>query len=99
MLQAGARIWRFQPAMFHNKLMIVDGYLTIAGSANFDNRSFSLNDESNVLVFDRGFAAEMTGVVERDIARSKELTLGQWRHRPWTRRVLDWLSALGAAQY
>jgi cardiolipin synthase len=99
MLQAGAHIWRFQPAMFHNKLMIVDDYLTIAGSANFDNRSFSLNDESNVLVFDRDFAAKMTDVVERDIGRSQELTLEQWRHRPWTRRVLDWLSALGSTQY
>src|SRR5690349_21830425 len=99
MLQAGAHIWRFQPAMFHNKLMVVDDYLTIAGSANFDNRSFSLNDESNVLVFDRGFAAKMTGVVERDIAQSKGLSFEQWRHRPWTRRVLDWLSALGATQY
>jgi cardiolipin synthase len=99
MLKAGARIWRFQPAMFHNKLMIVDGYLTIAGSANFDNRSFSLNDESNVLVFDRDFAGKMTDVVERDIAQSRELTFEQWRHRPWTRRVLDWLSALGATQY
>jgi cardiolipin synthase len=99
LLQAGARIYRFQPALFHNKLMIVDGYLTIAGSANFDNRSLSLNDESNVLVFDHNFAAHMTGVVDRDIAQSKELSLEQWRHRPWTRRVLDWLSALGATQY
>ncbi|HET6807063.1 MAG TPA: phospholipase D-like domain-containing protein [Frateuria sp.] len=99
MLKDGAHIYRFQPALFHNKLMIVDGYLTIAGSANFDNRSFSLNDESNVLVFDHAFAAHMTGVVDRDIARSKELSLAQWQHRPWTRRALDWLSALGAAQY
>jgi cardiolipin synthase len=85
--------------MFHNKLMIVDGYLTLAGSANFDNRSFSLNDESNINVFDRRFAEHMEEVIERDIAQSKELTLDQWRHRPWTRRVLDWLSALGQAQY
>lgn len=99
MLRAGARIYRFQPAMFHNKLMVVDGFLTIAGSANFDNRSFSLNDESNINVFDRDFAAHMTDVIDKDVARSKELTLDQWRHRPWTRRVLDWLSALGQTQY
>jgi cardiolipin synthase len=99
MLRAGAKIYRFQPAMFHNKLMVVDSYLTIAGSANFDNRSFSLNDESNINVFDRRFAEHMEEVIERDIAQSKELTLEQWRHRPWTRRVLDWLSALGQAQY
>jgi cardiolipin synthase len=99
MLRAGAKIYRFQPAMFHNKLMVVDSYLTIAGSANFDNRSFALNDESNINVFDRAFATHMTAVIEQDIAHSKELTLEQWRHRPWTRRLLDWLSALGADQY
>jgi cardiolipin synthase len=99
MLEAGAKIYRFQPALFHNKLMVVDDYLTIAGSANFDNRSFALNDESNINVFDRGFAGHMTGVIDQDIARSKELTLTQWRHRPWTRRALDWLSTLGEAQY
>ncbi|MEI7037725.1 phospholipase D-like domain-containing protein [Fulvimonas yonginensis] len=99
MLEAGARIWRYQPAMFHNKLMIVDGYLTIVGSANLDNRSFSLNDEANVLVYDRDFAAHMTGVVEQDIARSREVALAQWRERPWTDRLLDRLSLLGATQY
>jgi hypothetical protein len=41
----------------------------------------------------------MAAVVGRDIGRSQELTLEQWRHRPWTRRVLDWLSALGSTQY
>jgi cardiolipin synthase A/B len=99
MLRAGAKIYRFQPALFHNKLMVVDRYLTIAGSANFDNRSFQLNDESNINVFDAAFAAHMSEVIEHDIARSKELTYEQWRHRPWTRRALDWLSALGETQY
>lgn len=53
MLRAGAHIYRYEPALFHNKLMVVDGYLTIAGSANFDNRSFTLNDEANIDVYAR----------------------------------------------
>lgn len=98
MLQAGARIYRYQPALFHNKLMIVDGYLTIGGSANFDNRSFQLNDESNINIYDHAFAAHMTGVIDQDIARSHELTLAQWRERPWRQRVFDWLSSQAAEQ-
>ena len=98
MLQAGARIYRYQPALFHNKLMIVDGYLTIGGSANFDNRSFQLNDESNINIYDRAFAAHMTEVIDQDIARSHELTLAQWRERPWRQRVFDWLSSQAAEQ-
>lgn len=98
MLQSGARMYRFQPALFHDKLMIVDRYLTIVGSANFDNRSFRLNDESNLDIYDRAFAGHMTDVVDQDIAHSRELTLAQWRDRPWTRKLLDWLAALGAQQ-
>lgn len=98
MLQAGARMYRFQPAMLHNKLMIVDRYLTIAGSANFDNRSFKLNDESNINVYDRAFAEHMTAVVERDIAQSRPLTLAQWRARPWHRKLQDWLASLVSDQ-
>lgn len=98
MLQAGARMYRYQPALFHNKLMIVDGYLTIGGSANFDNRSFQLNDESNINIYDHAFAAHMTEVIDNDIARSRELTLAQWRQRPWRQRVFDWLSSQAAEQ-
>ncbi len=98
MLQAGARMYRYQPSLFHNKLMVVDGYLTIAGSANFDNRSFQLNDESNIDIYDHAFAAHMTDVIEQDLARSHELTLTQWRERPWRQRVSDWLSSTMATQ-
>jgi len=98
LLRAGARMYRYQPALFHNKLMVVDGYLTIAGSANFDNRSFRLNDESNIGIYDYAFAAHMTDVIDRDIARSRELTLAQWRERPWRQRVADWLSSQAAGQ-
>ena len=98
MLAAGARMYRFQPAMLHNKLMIVDRYLTVAGSANFDNRSFSLNDESNIVVYDHAFAAHMTGVFERDIAQSRPLSLAQWRARPWRVKFKDWLFSLASEQ-
>jgi cardiolipin synthase len=37
-------------------------------------------------------------VIDADISRSREVTLAQWRDRPWTRRVADWLSTLGASQ-
>ncbi len=98
MLEAGARMYRFQPSLFHSKMMIVDRYLTIVGSANFDERSFRLNDESNMNVYDAPFARRMTGVFDGDIARSRETTLADWRHRPWTRKVLDELASLGASQ-
>ncbi len=98
MLRAGAHVYRYESALFHNELMVVDGYLTIAGSANFDNRSFTLNDEANIDVYDAAFAAHMTQVIEADIQRSRELSLQAWRTRPWWQRLLDWCAAQAAAQ-
>lgn len=97
-LAAGAQIYRFGPSLFHSKLMIVDRYLTIAGSGNFDNRSFRLNAESNVNIYDRVFAGHMTEVFERDLPVSHEVTLREWQSRPRAQRVTDWAAALLAPQ-
>ncbi len=97
-LQLGARIFRYQPSLFHNKMMIVDDYLTIVGSANFDDRSFQLNDEANLNIYDHDFATHMRSVVDDDIAKSREVTLAEWEARPWTSRVKDWFSSLSASQ-
>src|SRR5512138_187907 len=60
LLEQGVEIAEYQPRMLHAKAVVVDGLLSIAGSANFDNRSLELNDELNVAVFDRALAARLT---------------------------------------
>ena len=82
LLEQGVQIHEYQPAMMHAKVIVIDGVLSIVGSANFDNRSLELNDELNVAVFDPGLAARLTADFERDIARSKALQLEEWRDRP-----------------
>lgn len=82
LMQQGIEIYEYQPSMMHTKAVIVDGLLTIVGSANFDNRSFELNDELNIAVFDRGFARRLMEDFERDLRRSKRLDLESWRSRP-----------------
>jgi cardiolipin synthase A/B len=67
--------------------MVVDDCWVSVGSANFDNRSFRLNDEANINVFDRGFAREQARIFAEDRARSKPVTLEAWRHRPITERL------------
>ena len=82
LMERGVEIFEYAPAMMHTKAMVVDGVLTIAGSANFDNRSLELNDELNVAVFDAPLAARLTADFERDITRSLRLDLEAWRSRP-----------------
>ena len=82
LLEQGIQLHEYQPSMMHAKVMVVDGVLSIFGSANFDNRSLELNDELNVAVFDPALAARFASDFERDIARSKTLKLDEWRARP-----------------
>ena len=82
LLALGIELYEYQPAMMHAKAMVVDGILSIVGSANFDNRSLELNDELNVVAFDAGLAARLTADFERDITRSQRIALDEWRSRP-----------------
>jgi cardiolipin synthase len=87
LLEAGVRIYEYQPTFYHNKLMVVDDCWVSVGSTNFDNRSFRLNDEANINVFDQGFAREQAQVFATDRAHSRQVSLEQWRHRPLTERL------------
>jgi cardiolipin synthase A/B len=98
LLQAGAEIYEFQPAMFHCKALIVDSRLVSVGSTNFDNRSFRLNDEANLNVYDAGFAARIEAVFAADLARSRPVSYAAWQNRPWHEKAVEHFSALFASQ-
>jgi cardiolipin synthase len=93
LLRAGAQIYEYQPTMFHCKVMVVDRLWTSVGSTNFDNRSFSVNDEANLNIYDADFAAEQAQVFEDDLKRSRRITLEEWEDRPWTEKA--WEHAMG----
>jgi cardiolipin synthase len=87
LLGAGVKIYEYQPTMYHNKVMVVDDYWVSVGSTNFDNRSFRLNDEANLNVFDEEFARAQAGVFAMDRSRSRRVTLEDWRRRPIGERL------------
>ena len=98
LLEAGVKIAEYQPTMFHVKSLVVDSYMVSVGSTNFDNRSFSINDEANLNVLDETFAAEQERVFEADWAKARPITLAQWRARPWRERAMEKLAGLVRAQ-
>jgi len=98
LLEAGVKIFEYQPTMFHCKVMVVDGLFTSVGSTNFDNRSFSLNDEASLNVFDASVAADQARIFEEDLAQSKEYTLADWNARSWWQRLSEWASSTVQAQ-
>lgn len=96
MLEAGIRIWEYQPARFHCKYMIVDETWCSVGSSNLDHRSLRLNEEANLNILDHGFAAKHTRIFEHDLDRSHQVTPHEWRRRPWPEKLAS--SAAGLAR-
>lgn len=94
LLEAGAKIYEYDAAMMHVKTMVVDGVWSIFGSTNFDPRSFGINDEVNMAVFDRDLAARLEACFEADLERSDAIDLEEWRKRPWWERSTEILSAV-----
>ena len=98
LLQAGARIYQFPVTLLHQKLMIVDSVFVTAGSANFDNRSFRLNDEVNFDTFDSTFARRLAGAFEQDRAKSIAYTLADWQRRSFLEKAEEAFAAIFRAQ-
>jgi cardiolipin synthase len=92
LLKAGVEIHRYQPTMFHCKVMIVDDAFASVGSTNFDNRSFQLNDEVNLNVFDERFARQQARIFADDLAHSERYTYEEWQHRPWYQKAVNWIA-------
>ena len=89
LLQLGIEIHEYQTTMLHTKALVVDGVYSIFGSANFDNRSFELNDELNIAASSPELARRLLEDFETDLKHSKPLTLEAWRKRPMLDKVRE----------
>jgi len=98
LLAAGAEIYEYRPTMYHCKVMIVDELMVSTGSTNFDERSFRLNDEANLNIYDAQFAREQVAIFEADLARSRRITLAEWKERPFTERLAERAASLLGTQ-
>jgi cardiolipin synthase len=86
LLRGGVRVFEYGPTMLHAKGLVVDGVWSALGSANFDNRSFQLNDEAVLCTQDEEFAGHLTAAFEKDLTVSREITLEDWSSRSvWER--------------
>jgi cardiolipin synthase len=88
-LANGGEIYEYQPTMFHCKVLVVDGQWVSVGSTNFDSRSFRLNDEANLNVYDAAFAKHQLEQFEADLSRSRRITYEEWKGRPVWQEVTD----------
>ena len=98
LLRCGVRLFEYPHTLLHQKVITVDGVWCAVGSTNFDDRSFRLNDEANLNVYDAGFARAQVSAFERDLAQSQRVTYEEWRATPWWKQLGGHVAALFASQ-
>jgi cardiolipin synthase len=94
LLEAGVRVYEYQPTTLHAKTFVVDGLWVSVGTMNFDNRSLALNDEATLMVLDSEAGRRMESVFQEDIGHAQEIDLATFRRRPWTERIREWAANL-----
>src|SRR5262245_25677178 len=92
MLKAGVEIYEYRAALLHAKTMVIDGVWTTLGSTNLDNRSFALNDELNLVVYDAAFARRMEKIFADDLTYSARVDYRSWKRRGLADRLMEILA-------
>ena len=89
LLESGVEVHEYGPTMLHVKLLVVDSELVSVGSTNFDIRSFQLNDEASLNIYNPAFAERMTAVFEADLLKAKPYTHAMWKERPLNEKFAE----------
>ncbi len=89
LLMSGIRIFERHPPFIHAKAAVIDDGVALIGSANLDPRSLFLNYETNLVAFDRKFAAKLKSEILEDLAQADEVFYSEWRRRPLRHQLAE----------
>jgi cardiolipin synthase len=89
LVEAGIRVWNFQPSMMHAKVMTVDGYASVVGSSNFNRRSLDHDEEVVLIATDADLTKTLDAHLDDDFDRSELIDLTRWESRGPAQRVLE----------
>jgi cardiolipin synthase len=92
MLQAGVEIHEYTAALLHAKTMVIDGVWATIGSTNLDNRSLALDEELNVIIYDRAVARQFEQIFLEDLKHSRQVSYEAWKKRGFASKVLEVLA-------
>src|SRR5436190_2793248 len=94
LLCAGVDIYMYQKGFVHAKTLVADGNLSIIGTANMDHRSFELNFEVNVILYDRKFSEQLRTVFFKDLEDAEKIEKDAWCQRPAYRQLPERIARL-----
>jgi cardiolipin synthase len=88
--QAGVKVYLYEPAFLHSKVMVSDDSLCICGSVNIDFRSFENNFESSLFIYDEGTALRLKKVIQDDLRHAVSLEdVHEWMSPSWRARLCE----------
>jgi cardiolipin synthase len=96
LLDAGVRIFGFNGGLLHTKSAVVDREISLFGTVNLDVRSFWLDFEVTLCVYDPPFAERLLALQQKYIEDSQEVDPAAWRRRPATERFSENLARLAS---
>ena len=89
LLEAGVELHTYERSMLHAKTMTVDGVVADIGSANFNARSLSQDEEIDVVLFDPDTVATIDAHFEDDLTHSAQITEDTWDERGLLQRAKE----------
>jgi cardiolipin synthase len=89
LLRHGVRLFEYPSFLLHQKVMTIDDVWCTVGSANFDDRSFEINDEITLGFKDAATAKRLDAIFEKYLPHCHELELEAWRKRSWGHKLID----------
>ena len=91
-LDAGIEIQEYHKGFLHTKVAVIDCHWATVGSSNIDPFSLLLAREANVVIEDRGFAAQLRqSLMEAMEEGAAQLRREGWKDQPLTRRTITWM--------
>lgn len=94
LLEGGVRIFEYEKTLLHQKVFTIDGEWSSIGSANFDDRSFEINDEVSLVVWDATVASKLESIFDADSKTVTEWSLDHWKNRTLAHKMKDGLAYL-----
>ncbi len=94
LLEAGVRVFEYQPTFMHAKYGVIDGSWAIIGSANLNSRSRQLDEENALGIYDPAFGAKLTETFFTDLQRAKPISLEEWQRRNPLQRLFETVSRM-----
>jgi|SRR6185312_10452217 len=91
---AGEEIYLYNEGFVHAKTMVTDGKLSVIGTANMDMRSFELNFEVNVLLYDEKISKKFRSIFFEDLKDAKKIDAKTWNRRPVYKQLPEKLARL-----